>query len=194
MKTNIILIFTAVLFIYCSSACSSGNNRDKAVDSIESMEDSIGRSPDTLVTGADKALDTSFAVTAADAGLTEVETGKLAIKKGQAQGVKDFGQMMVEDHGKANAELKAIAAKKNIVLPTQPSAKHQEDIKRLQTVSGKEFDKTYADMMVSSHEEALQVFEKAAQTAADIDLKNFASKTLPVLEKHLREAQALQQQ
>src|ERR1700744_3502509 len=70
-------------------------------------EDSITASTDTASTYnlvIDK-TDSDFAVEAANGNATEVELGKLAIKNGKDKKVKNFGAMMVKDHGKANAKL-----------------------------------------------------------------------------------------
>ena len=54
--------------------------------------------------------DAAFIKKAANGGMTEVELGKIAADKGQKQEVKDFGNRMVKDHGKANDDLKSVAS------------------------------------------------------------------------------------
>jgi hypothetical protein len=51
--------------------------------------------------------------------MMEVAKGKVAAQKGSHEGVKQFGQRMVDDHTKANDELKSIAGAKNITLPDE---------------------------------------------------------------------------
>ncbi|MGV3503784.1 MAG: DUF4142 domain-containing protein [Adhaeribacter sp.] len=128
---------------------------------------------------------TSFAVKAASAGMMEVTLGELAQQQGQQEGVKQFGQTMVADHGKANAELAALARNKNMELPTTMLPQHQQHIGHLKALSGPAFDKAYMSMMVQDHEKDVAAFQKAAQGEADPDLKAFAQKTLPVLKAHL---------
>ena len=77
-------------------------------------------------------------------GMAEVELGKLASEKGTDPKVKDFGKMMITDHGKANAELKSIAHSKNIELPSQLDAGHKALKDKLSKLSGKEFDSSYS--------------------------------------------------
>ena len=62
--------------------------------------------------------DTEFAVSAADAGILEVQLGTLALTKATSSIVKQFAQTMIDDHTKANEELKALSERKNITLPT----------------------------------------------------------------------------
>jgi putative membrane protein len=54
---------------------------------------------------------------AAMGGMAEVQLGKLAAEKATNPDVKQFGQRMVDDHGKANDELKTAASKESIDLP-----------------------------------------------------------------------------
>ena len=49
--------------------------------------------------------------------MEEVELGKLATQKASSEKVKQFGQRMVDDHSKANDQLKQVASQENITLP-----------------------------------------------------------------------------
>jgi len=133
----------------------------------------------------------SFVTEAASGGMAEVELGKLASTKSQNADVKKFAEMMVTDHSKANDELKSLASKKNITLPTAPIAKHQSVIQKLQGMSGADFDKAYVDDMLEDHEKDVAEFEKQSQSNPDADVKAFAAKTLPTLKKHLDAIKAL---
>lgn len=58
-----------------------------------------------------------FLQQAAIAGMKEVSTGKLAAEKATDRKIKAFGQMMVDDHTKANEELRSLAKLKKVNLP-----------------------------------------------------------------------------
>jgi putative membrane protein len=134
----------------------------------------------------------SFWTTAADGGLAEVEMGKLASQKAQNPDVKKFAQMMVSDHTKANNELKAIAAKQKITLPTEVGPRNRSTIDELNKLSGADFDREYVQAMVDDHEADVQLFEDQAEDETDAQAKAFAEKTLPVLRKHLEAIKAIQ--
>jgi putative membrane protein len=134
--------------------------------------------------------DRNFFTTAAEDGMAEVELGKLAQQKGSSEQVKSFGGQMVTDHGKANDELKALAATKGVTLPTTPG-KHQKDIDKLAKKSGADFDRDYARHMVDAHRKAVSLFEKTAKSGDDGDVKAFAGKTLPTLQQHMEHAKTL---
>lgn len=138
------------------------------------------------------AADKAFIMDAASGGLMEVELGKTTSVNASSAKVKAFGQMMVTDHTKANTELKAVAAKKDITVPPAPAQPQQDHINDLKTKKGAEFDQAYVDMMVDDHKEDISKFENEANNGKDADVKAFATKTLPVLRKHLVAIQALQ--
>ena len=130
--------------------------------------------------------DQAFVRKAAEAGHMEVEASKLAQQRADSQEVKTFADMMVKDHTAANQELGSIAGSKGITPPAGPSAAQQEKLKKLGDMKGAEFDKAYAkEVGVAAHEEAVKLFKDATTSLKDADLKAFAVKTLPKLEKHL---------
>ena len=119
--------------------------------------------------------DQMFAKKAAQGGMAEVQLGQLATTKGSNQKVKDFGQKMVDDHGKANDQLKSIAGKDHINLPTSVSAKDKALMAHLSGMSGDAFDKAYVSAMVKDHKTDIAQFEAEANGGQNGDLKDFAS-------------------
>jgi len=140
----------------------------------------------SAMTGAER----TFAHKAAIGGMAEVELGNLAQQKASNDQVKQFGARMVQDHGRANEELKQLASTKGLQLPTSLDSKHQKDMNRLQKMSGAQFDKAYMSHMVDDHKKDVSDFQKEANSGHDSDLKAFAAKTLPVLQEHLQLAQS----
>jgi putative membrane protein len=126
---------------------------------------------------------------AAQGGQAEVELGQLATQKGQSDDVKKFGQHMVDDHSKANDQLKSLAGQKGVTLPTDVSAKDKALKDRLSNLSGAQFDHAYMTAMVKDHKEDIAEFKKEANSGKDSDVKNWASQTLPTLEDHLKMAE-----
>ena len=133
-------------------------------------------------------MDLKFAKGAAQGGMAEVELGNLAVDKAQNPDVKQFGQKMVDDHSKANDELKSIAEKNNIPLPQQLTAKDQATKDRLSKLDGAAFDKAYMHDMVMDHVKDVNEFKQEANSGKSDDIKGFASKYTPTLEEHLKMA------
>jgi putative membrane protein len=135
--------------------------------------------------------DRTFIKKAAQGGLAEVELGKLATEKAASPEVKQFGQRMVEDHSKANEQLKQVASEKGVAVPEKLSPKDAATKARLEKLSGKAFDRAYMHDMVVDHTKDVSEFRMEAKNAKDPDVKNFASQTLPVIEDHLKEAKSI---
>jgi putative membrane protein len=98
--------------------------------------------------------------------------------------------MMIDDHGKANNELKALAAKKNVTLPADEGS-HKTVKDRLTPLTGTAFDKAYVDAMLTDHNNDIKAFEYQANSGSDPEVKAFAAKTLPTLKKHLEAIEAV---
>lgn len=137
------------------------------------------------------AVDRHFIRKAGEGGLAEVELGKLAAEKGATDEVKKFGQRMVDDHSKANEQLKQLAESKGVTLPTKLDPNDQATKARLEKLSGQQFDRAYMNDMVKDHSKDVAEFKKESTTAKDTDVKSFASQTLPTLEDHLKEARSI---
>jgi putative membrane protein len=131
-----------------------------------------------------------FVKTAAQAGMTEIELGNIALQKSQDPTVRSFAQRMVADHGKANDELASIAQTKGIEAPTALDAEHQAMVNTMKQKSGAAFDAEYSRHMTMDHTKAVALFESATKSP-DADLANFAKKTLPTLKEHKQLAQKL---
>lgn len=135
--------------------------------------------------------DSMFVMDAAIGGMMEVQAGQLAQQNGQSQRVKDFGNMMVTDHSKANDELKSLVSSSGITIPASLPADKQKMLDQMKNQKGAAFDKHYVSMMVDDHQKDVAKFKKESTGAKDAQLKNWAGNTLPVLQKHLDSIQAI---
>lgn len=138
-----------------------------------------------------QADDKKFLKDAAIGGMVKVELGKLAVQKASSDAVKQFAQKMVDDHTRANEEVKQIASKANISLPDSLDSKHQSRIDKLSKLSGTEFDRAYIKDQLKDHQQDVKEFQNEAENGNHEELKNFASKTLPTLQEHLSMAKNL---
>ncbi|RYU80077.1 DUF4142 domain-containing protein [Hymenobacter persicinus] len=136
-------------------------------------------------------FDSEFLTKAASGGMLEVQLGDYVAKNGSTTEGKQFGSQMVADHTKANAELKSIAAAKNVTLPAALGDDHAKVYKDVTEEKGADLDKEYLKEMVKDHEEDVKEFTEASVKAADPTLKAFATKQVPVLQHHLEMAQQM---
>jgi putative membrane protein len=133
----------------------------------------------------DKEYDSEFMTKAASGGMLEVELGKVVAQRATTPAAKQFAQQMVTDHTKANNELKALAAKKNLTLPASLGDDQKKVYDEVLTEKGAKLDQKYVSEMVDDHEEDVKEFQEASTKAGDPAVKAFAAKTLPVLQMHL---------
>jgi len=144
---------------------------------------------DTAVSAADQ----KFMLAAAQGGMTEVKLGELAAQNGDRADVKDFGQMMVRDHSAINADLKTLAAQKEVTLPDALDAKHQRLVNKLAALSGPAFDDAYIAAMMKGHKMDAKAFKSESEATTDPDVKGFVDKSLRVVQMHLDKIMTLRQ-
>jgi putative membrane protein len=131
----------------------------------------------------------AFIKKAIEGNLAEVALGKLAQQKAASDGVRQFGQTLQTDPGDANQKATAAAGSLNVTPPTQPNAEQQATYQKLSGESGATFDRDFTAEMVTDHQKDIAEYEKAAK-ASDA-AGQYASQTLPTLQKHLSMAQSL---
>ena len=201
MKQRYLVLFAAFL-VMAALACKKDETYTSDTSSTTSTTDTSTTTSAYDTTGSTAATnaaatpmdpaDSDFMMKAAQGGLAEVDMGYMASSKATNPDVKKFGDRMVTDHSKANDELKQLAATKGVTLPTAVSDEEKKDMDAMSAKSGKDFDKGYIDDMVKDHEKDVAEFEKASKEAKDADLKAWAAKTLPTLQKHLEMAKEAQ--
>jgi putative membrane protein len=134
--------------------------------------------------------DASFMKDAANDSAAEIALGKVVPQKSQNADVKAFSQRMVDDHTKASQELEPIASRMGVSLPKEPTGSHAKMVKEL-AKKDKKFDHEYAEAMVKDHEKAVKLFEKTSKKGDSEEVRQFAAKTLPTLQEHLKMAKDL---
>lgn len=140
---------------------------------------------------AQKGQDATFVTKVSEGDLVEIELGKLAARNGSNAKVKEFGNLMVKDHTKCSEDLAAIAKKHGFTMATEISKEHKDMIAKLSKITGADFDRQYMQGQIKAHEEAVELFKTQASRGENADLKAFASKGLPEIEKHLRHAREI---
>jgi len=136
--------------------------------------------------------DRTFVNKVAQAGSSEIATGKIAVAQSTRSDVRNFAQQMVDDHSKAGEELGAIARKKSMAPPTMADGAHQKLAHKLEKLHGRKFDRMYLDDAgVQDHKEAVALFESEVKNGSDPDVRGFAEKTLPTIKHHYEMAQQL---
>lgn len=175
-----------ILAVSCALVMSTGAFAQSGPPSGQNPAGSSG-SPGTTspgqptppTAGTDRALPTAepaeqartndtqqFIKKAAVANMAEIQLGQLAGTKAESPDVKQFAQMMVDQHTKALEELRQVATASNVALPTELDKKHQKLHDKLSKLSGHEFDREYMDAMVDGHKDVAKMLEKQSKRSA----------------------------
>ncbi len=123
----------------------------------------------------------------------EIEAGKLAQEKAQAQPLKAFGAMMVEHHTASTAKLKAAGAKADPAIAPSPalSVEQEAGLEALRTAEGAAFDTAYKAQQVMAHEKALALVKGYAASGDVPELKSFAAEAEKIVQAHLTKIKGL---
>jgi putative membrane protein len=142
--------------------------------------------------------DAQIAHVVVTANQVDIDAGKLAESKGSTKEVKDFGKLMVTDHTGVNQQAVALAKKLNVTPEDNPTSKSlkeggEANLKNLQGLSGKAFDKAYIDHEVAYHEQVIDALDKTLiPSAKNAELKDLMVKVRPAFVAHLEHAKMVQ--
>ena len=132
-----------------------------------------------------------------EANAADSAAGAIAVTKGTASAVRDYGRRMVRDHHQLRVRGEALAKKLKIIPaapvddPVAPAAqKHMDNINS--TAKGKDFDKAYIDGEVEIHKSVLELATAAARQTQNTELKYLIQKAVPVIRDHLDLAESVQ--
>ena len=135
--------------------------------------------------------DKTFLVKAYAGSLSDVQLGQLAVQKGTNMRTKQFGTRMAAEHDQASQVLTQIASEADVELPTQPERMATSTYQRLRGIPGSDFDAAFAQAVLQAHQREIIEFRQQAKSGKDPALKDFAQKSLPMLQQHLMMARSL---
>jgi len=135
--------------------------------------------------------DQQFVDFAAQTDMLEAHLGQMAETQAEAQAVKDYAQMLITDHTNDYQHLGPLAEKIGLSFPRALDAEHDKMIEPFEKLRGASFDRRYIHEMIEGHTAAITTYKKVADDAQNEDLRQYASETLPTLEKHLDGAKDL---
>ena len=186
MKRSFITLLSAATLLFAAVSCNSNDSVKQAENTNEMKADSATANTDMgKVEKSGMEYDSEFMAKAASGGMLEVEMGKQVASRAVTPDAKKFAEQMVSDHTKSNTELMALAAKKNITLPTTLSDDHKDVLKDVTEKKGVAMDQEYMKEMLKDHQEDVKEFTDASIKASDPEIKAFAAKNVPVLQMHL---------
>jgi len=209
-------LFAFVCAVALTVGCNSNRtaNRDTATTGVPANpEAGTAGTAGAGVSNGDK----NFVNDQLSDGMAEVELAKVAKDHASNADVKQFAQMMIDDHTKAGDQLKQIASSNSIPVDAKIDDKHQSLMDKLAKLNGSDFDKEYMSAMIDDHQDAVsdlrsRVDEK--RSASDrltgknpenpaavkpeqsdnrvtMSVNEWAANTLPTIEQHLDRAKEI---
>jgi putative membrane protein len=180
-------------------ACGGGNAaRDHSAAASDSA--AAAKTAATPATPPKGGLTDSNIVAILDeANKADSAAGALALKKATRPDVKAFAKLMMAEHHALRAAGEALAKQLN-VTPKPPEHDplagyvRNEAATLQKTPKGPEFDRTYIDNEVSVHQAVLDFANQARVTTQTPELKALIEKAVPVIQKHLQQAESIQKQ
>ena len=140
-----------------------------------------------------KSDDADFLRDAAEINHEGIYVSQLAATSATLQETKDMAKMVIADHKRSNEEVIALAVKMGISIPTYADNEAERKFEGLAKKEGADFDKEYADLMVKTHKDAIDRYQKAIDNCDDATVISFARSTLPKLQEHLTHAEHCQE-
>lgn len=147
-----------------------------------------------------------FRAKATSSDAFEITSSKIALSHATNADVKEFAQMMIDDHTKSTNKLVAFGGirKASLIAKMQPrkdgkfagntliDSSHAAELNSLNSKSNADFDKTYMDDQVSGHKDAVSLMQDYGKSGDNAKLKAFANEVLPTIQMHLAKAQKIQ--
>jgi len=198
-----------LLALVCAVALTAACNNNRAANREAETTGTAGAG----VSNSDK----NFVSDQLADGMAEVELAKVARDHAASADVKQFAQMMIDDHTKAGDQLKQIATSNSIPVDTKIDDKHQNLMDKLSKLNGGDFDKEYMSAMIDDHQDAVSdlrsrvdenrsatdrltgknpenpaaVKPEQSDNRVTMSINEWAANTLPTIEQHLDRAKEI---
>jgi putative membrane protein len=164
-----LLTFAALAFTLILTGCESDGREE----------------PGAGVLGIDLLEPQEFVTQAASGGMYEVQSAKLALNQGAGEPVRSTALELATEHAQQNEQLRQIAVGQGLAVPAEMLPRHRQMLQSLQDANDASFVGRFHDQQIQAHEEAIQLYERAARELENEPLRNFAQQSLPALRDHL---------
>jgi putative membrane protein len=205
-------LFAATTWIACNKEYSLENNKQTIDDIIPPDDDSTDNGNDDDSTGNDDdddggddttdngddddspaVSDLDFLKTATYINHSQVTNATLAIDRGTAQAVRDYGQALQTRFKAAHSDMQTLADQLQATIPDQTDETHQAVTDGFLDMEGKTFDIAYIDYQLSELQKAIDMYRGVISNTTNAGVKAYAQKYLPYLEGFLSTASAIRQ-
>lgn len=174
-----VVLVVSILLASCGS-----NTSPKAAQDTKDLKEKAEDHNNVKFNTKEAETDAAFIVEAYSLGLYEIEAGKHAVQYAENKAVKDLASSLIAAHVNMNAGIEKLAAQKQISVQKELTKDQLAEIKKGSDKKGSWYNKHYLDRTIAEHKEAIALYEEASEKAADPDIRNFFSSSLPQLRSH----------
>jgi len=134
-----------------------------------------------------------FVKMAGASDLYEKTSSQMVLKDAKNPKVREFAQMMISDHNKSTAQVKAAAKSDGVTAgPPKLMPEQEKMVADLKAAKGADREKLYVNQQVMAHQQALELHQTFASSGDKPALKQAASGIVPVVQQHLTEVKSMQ--
>lgn len=193
------LLGAACLAVLALAACGDRNRAEEAGESAAATGDT-GMStavPNDTAREDAPLSDANIVALLDEANMADSSAGALARPKATNQDVKDFARLMMSEHHALRLQGQQLAKKLGVTPappandPLKPLAESEMTALK-STPKGAQFDRVYIEQEIAAHKAVLDLADKAGNQAQNKELKALIEKARPVIQKHLDQAEAIQ--
>lgn len=208
MKTLFLILTVGVaafLFAACQSATNTNTERNSSGNmngmdhNTMPMNGNANMAKDMPMKSspgaASQPFDLQFIDTMSEHHRSAIAMAKMAVEKTQNPELKTFAQKIISDQEKENSQMKDWRDK---WFAGKPMAMNMEmagmmsampDMKKLETASGKEFDRAFLDAMIAHHTGAVAMANEARTKAERPEMKTLAAQIIKAQEAEIKKMQ-----
>jgi putative membrane protein len=136
-------------------------------------------------------LDRDFLVKTTTTVHADMQYSDLVEKRSNNDKVKEFARKLLKAHKQMGDDLAKLAQDQKLAIVAGTEKETRDEIDRLSKLKGDEFDRAYLKRIVDDHERAVQMYEGQVKSGKNERMSTFAKDTLPMLQRHLKEARTL---
>jgi putative membrane protein len=126
----------------------------------------------------------NFITSSIKANVGEIQLAQLGQDKATSPELKKLAATMVQQHTQMLNELRGMAPSKQASTDSSANDVTKAALQNLSSLQGKDFDAKWTEQMLQLHENAAEEFKTMQTTTTDTTVKQWLTKTLPIIEQH----------
>ena len=150
------------------------------------------QAPATSAPAATPTTASSYVIMAGASDLYEIQSSQMALQKSQNAAIRQFAQMMIDNHSMTTEQVTA-AARTAGLEPMPPVLQDAQArmLSQLQPLNGAAFDAAYLNQQRTAHQMALTLHGNYARNGDNGALKQVAAGAGPVVQRHIEQLQGM---